>query len=175
MVARRYRPAFSAIAMPLAPDGYRRSAMSSSTVLLLVLLATIAASMVVAAVIVRAGRSRADASLAALGAPQRSMAASALGRTGEPAEPLTGTGTLVLTATEVGFAQWRPARLLRIGRADITTVDTTREHLGKTMKDDVLRITWRDHGVEESVAFFVRDLDPWLQDLGGHRAPPPEA
>ncbi len=173
-MARRYCPAFAAIAMPEATRGYRRSPMSSTTVLLLVLLGTIAVSMVVAALIVRAGRSRAEAALAALGSPTRTTAASALGRTGDPAEPLNGTGTLVLTASEVGFAQWRPERLLRIPRADIATVDTTREHLGKTMKDDVLRITWRDSGVDESVAFFVRDLDPWLQDLGGHRSPPPE-
>ncbi len=149
--------------------------MSSSTVLLLVVLATIVVSMVVAGLIVRAGRARADDALSALGTPQRSTAASALGRTGEPAEPLTGTGTLVLTPAEVGFAQWRPARLLRVPRADIATVDTTRDHLGKTMKDDVLRITWRDNGLEESVAFFVRDLDPWLQDLGGRRTPPADA
>lgn len=148
--------------------------MSSTTVLLLVLLGTIALSMVIAAVIVRAGRSRAEAALATLGPPTRTTAASALGRTGDPAEPLNGTGTLVLTAAELGFAQWRPERLLRIPRADIATVDTTREHLGKTMKDDVLRVTWRDGGVDESVAFFVRDLDPWLQDLGGHRSPPTE-
>lgn len=174
-MARRYCAAFTAIAMPPSVDGYRRAPMSSSTILLLVLLATIVVSMAVAGLIVRAGRSRADASLSALGPPQRSTAASALGRTGDPAEPLKGTGTLVLTATEVGFAQWRPARLLRIPRADIATVDTTREHLGKTMKHDVLRITWRDSGIEETVAFFVRDLDPWLQDLGGHRARPPDA
>lgn len=146
--------------------------MSSTNVLLLVLLATIVLSMVVATVIVRQGRARADAALAALGSPTRSTAASALGRTGEPSEPLSGTGTLVLTPDEVGFAQWRPARLLRIRRSDILTTDTTREHLGKTMKDDVLRLTWRDGSVEESVAFFVRDLDPWLQDLGGRRTPP---
>ena len=54
----------------------------------------------------------------------------------------------------------------------ITEVDTTRTHLGKTMNDDLLRIRWSsaDADGEDTVAFFVRDLDPWLTDLGGRAA-----
>jgi hypothetical protein len=145
--------------------------MSSTTGILLVILASVIVSFAIAAAVVRAARARADAALADLGTPLRTAAASALGRTGADMESMTGTGTLVLTAEELGFAQWRPARLLRIRRADILRTDTTREHLGKSMKNDVLRLTWRGDGnVEESVAFFVRDLDPWLADLGGHRS-----
>jgi hypothetical protein len=145
--------------------------MSPTTVLLIVILASIVVSLAIAAAIVRGSRARADTSLEPLGTPLRSTAATALGRTGDGMDVITGTGTLVLTAEELGFAQWRPARLLRIRRADILRTDTTREHLGKTMKDDVLRLTWRGDGnVEESVAFFVRDLDPWLAELGGHRS-----
>lgn len=148
--------------------------MSSSTTLLLVLLVTLVASLAIAAVIVRSGRARAEAALAEVGSPLRRMAATALGRTDADAEPLTGTGTLVLTADEVAFAQWRPSRLWRIRRDHIARTDTTREHLGKAMKDDVLRLTWQDdHGAEESIAFFVRDVDPWLGDLGGQRSPQP--
>jgi len=143
--------------------------MSSTTTLLIVILVAVAVSMVIAAAIVRGSRARADAALAGLGTPVRKMAATALGRTGEPSEPLNGTGTLLLTNGEVAFAQWRPTRLLRIQRSDIVRTDTTREHLGKKMKDDVLRVTWREGGIEETVAFFVRELDPWLQDLGGQR------
>jgi hypothetical protein len=147
--------------------------MSSTTILLLVLLATLVVSMGIAAVIVRAGRAQAQDALESLGPPLRSMAATALGRTAEGTEPLTGTGTLVLTAEAVGFAQWRPARLLRVPRRDITRTDTTRSHLGKEMKEDVLRITWRDGTEpEQSVAFFVRDIEPWLSDLGGRRSDP---
>ncbi|MGH9274147.1 MAG: hypothetical protein ACRDZU_05810 [Acidimicrobiales bacterium] len=148
--------------------------MSSTTILLLVILVTIAVSMVIAVAIVRGSRARADTALAGLGTPLRKMAATALGRTDDTSDSLTGTGTLVLTSEEVAFAQWRPARLLRIRRADITRTDTTRDHLGKSMKDDVLRLTWREEGpnIEESVAFFVRDLDPWLHDLGGERTTP---
>lgn len=145
--------------------------MSSANALLVILLISIAVSLVIAAGLVRRARTRAAAALAPLGAPTASIAATALGRTGEGTEALTGTGTLVLTPDELGFAQWRPERLLRIRRSDIVRTDTTREHLGKTMKHDVLRVTWRDGSAEESVAFFVRDLDTWLAALDGQRTP----
>ena len=37
------------------------------------------------------------------------------------------------------------------------------------MNHDVLRIRWTTADGEDTVAFFVRDLDPWLDDLGGKR------
>ena len=158
------------IAMSTMPGAVPSAVVSATAVLLIVILISIAVSIAIAAAIVRSSRAGAEVALADLGTPLRSTAASALGRTGDGSERLTGTGTLVLTAEELGFAQWRPARLLRITRSDIIGTDTTRDHLGKTMKDDVLRITWRGDGnVEETVAFFVRDLDPWLNELGGHR------
>ena len=141
--------------------------MSSTTVLLLVLLASLVVSMIIAFLVVRSSRARADAALEPLGPTLRHTAASALGRTDEGDAPLRGTGTLALTGEAVAFAQWRPPRLLTIARTDIIRTDTTREHLGKTLKDDVLRITWRAGGTEESVAFFVRDIEPWLADLNG--------
>jgi len=144
--------------------------MSPTAVIFLVLLVSIAASMAIAAVLVRRSRAQADAALAPLGPPSRTTAATALGRTDLADGPLQGTGTLVLTPDELGFAQWRPLAVMRIRRSDIAAVDTTREHLGKTMKSDVLRVTWRAEGVDEQVAFFVRDLDAWLADLGGRRS-----
>lgn len=145
--------------------------MSPTAVILIVLLVSVAASMAIAAVLVRRSRAQADEALAPLGSPSRTTAATALGRSDPGDGPLLGTGTLVLTPSELGFAQWRPLRVLRIARPDIILVDTTREHLGKTMKSDVLRVTWRADGVDEQVAFFVRDLDPWLADLDGRRGP----
>ena len=37
------------------------------------------------------------------------------------------------------------------------------------MNADMLRIRWTAEGNPDTVAFFVRELDPWLADLGGHR------
>jgi hypothetical protein len=78
----------------------------------------------------------------------------------------------VLTDDEVAFAQWQPDVLVRIPRSAIVEVDTTRSHLGKTMNNDLLRLRWGADGSEDTVAFFVRDLDPWLTDLGGRRTEP---
>lgn len=140
-------------------------AMNDTTILLLVLVGSLAVAMFIAWLLVRSGRSKAEEQLAPLGPTEQKVAATALGRSDDAEETLTGTGTLVVTATELAFAQWRPSRLLRIDRADIVSVDTRREHLGRTMKRDVLRVAWKQGGVEESVAFFVRDLDPWLVTL----------
>jgi hypothetical protein len=146
--------------------------MSPTAVILLVILASVAASFALAAVLVRIGRRRAEAHIAALGPLQRSVVASSLGLTSPGPAQVRSTGTLVLNAQELAFAQWHPERFLRIPRADIRAVDTTRDHLGRTMKTDVLRIRWAQEGAadgEQSIAFFVRDLDDWLRALGGTR------
>lgn len=156
---------------PVAPSTVE--GVSPTAVILVVLLASVAISLGLAALIVRRGRTQADRALEPVGARERTTAATALGRTDPVDGNLTSTGTLVLTAGEVAFAQWRPMRLLRVARRDLVRVDTTREHLGKVMRSDVLRLTWREGDEEQQVAFFVRDLDPWLADLGGRRSDPP--
>ena len=145
---------------------YRRSPM----VILWVLLATLAVSAVIAFLIVRRNRTRAAARLTEVpGRVLRSTAATSLGLESQEHEPVRGTGTLVVTHDEVAFAQWQPDLLLRIPRAAISEVDTTRTHVGKTMSNDLLRIRWAHDGASDAVAFFVRDLDPWLAELGGTR------
>jgi hypothetical protein len=153
----------------MTPGRYRRSPMS----ILWILLATLAVSAVIAILVVRRNRMRAVRRLAEVPGPAlRSTAASSLGLESQGDSPERGTGTLVLTESEVAFAQWHPDRLVRIPRPAISEVDTTRTHLGKTMKDDLLRIRWLTGDVEghDAVALFVRDLDPWLTDLGGTRS-----
>ena len=135
-----------------------------------ILLITLAVSALIAVVIVRNGRSKALARLDEVPGPvRRSMAATCLGVESAGLGQVKGTGTLVLTDAEVAFAQWRPDHLIRVPRSAIAEVDTTRSYLGKTMNADMLRIRWTDEGNPDTVAFFVRELDPWLADLGGHR------
>jgi len=140
--------------------------------ILWILLGTLAVSTVIAILIVRRNRMRAGRRLAEVPGPVlRSAAATSLGLESQGSAPERGTGTLVLTAAEVAFAQWQPDRLVRIPRTSISEVDTTRTHLGKTMSSDLLRIRWTDAAGngDDTVAFFVRDVDPWLTDLGGRR------
>jgi hypothetical protein len=151
--------------------------MSTATVVLLVLVASLVVSALIALALVRAGRARAQVHLREVpGDVRRSTAATSLGLTSLGVGELRGTGTLVLTDDEVAFAQWRPDRLVRIPRAAVVEVDTTRTHLGKTMNKDLLRIRWTnaETDVEDTVAFFLRDLDAWLTDLGGRRSAPAE-
>ena len=151
------------------PSGRYRQRCVAATVLL-ILVGTLAVSAVVALVIVRRGRVRAQERLAEVPGPTlRSTAATSLGRESQRGDQVRGTGTLVLTEAEVAFAQWRPDHLVRIPRPGIVEVDTTRSHLDKTMNHDLLRIRWATPDGEDTVAFFVRDLDPWLDDLGGNR------
>lgn len=151
------------------PTGRYRQHLMAAT-LLLILVGTLAVSAIVAIVIVRAGRARAQERLAEVPGPAlRSTAATSLGLESQGADRARGTGTLVLTDAEVAFAQWRPDRLVRIPRPAIVEVDTTRTHLDKTMTNDLLRIRWTTTEGQDAVAFFVRDLDPWLDDLGGVR------
>jgi hypothetical protein len=146
--------------------------MSTATVVLLILVASLLVSALIAVVLVRGGRARAQAHLRDVpGEVRRSTAATSLGLASLGVGQVRGTGTLVLTDDELAFAQWRPDRLVRIARAAIAEVDTTRTHLGKTMNKDLLRVRWADaeSDVEDTVAFFLRDLGPWLTDLGGRR------
>ena len=143
--------------------------MGTLSLLLLIIVPLIAAA-AIAVVFVRTGGRRAQARLREVPGPVlRSAGATSLGLTSLGDSQLHGTGTLVLTDAEVCFAQWRPDRLLRIPRAAILEVDTTMTHLGKTMKDDLLRIRWTgaEAGDEDTIAFFVNDVAPWVRDLGG--------
>jgi hypothetical protein len=78
-----------------------------------------------------------------------------------------GNGALVLAADEVGWFQLVPERnSLRIPRESITTVDTVRSHLGKTYGRELLRVTFVQDGIQDSMAWYVTDLRAWLSHLG---------
>jgi hypothetical protein len=78
-----------------------------------------------------------------------------------------GNGTLALTRDELLFAQWVPNRLLRIPRASIAEVTTTRTHLGKTIGYQLLKVVWTaETGVQDSIAMWVKDLEGWAEALG---------
>ena len=127
---------------------------------------------VVVIVIKRRGRSQAQERLRDIPRPElRTTTAASLGQASLGPSQVPRSGTLMLTAGEVAFAQWRPARLVRIPRPSIVAVDTTREHLGKESTCDLLRIRWTSTNGEgeDSIAFVIRHLDTWVTDLGGQR------
>lgn len=76
-----------------------------------------------------------------------------------------GNGTLVLTPDELLFAQWVPDRLVRIPRAAITEVSTTKSWLGKTIFRPLLVVRWCSDAGDDAIAMWVRDLDGWQAAL----------
>jgi hypothetical protein len=75
---------------------------------------------------------------------------------------LRGSGTLALCHDRVLFVQWVPSSVLEIPFADITHVDTTKVHLGKSVGAPLLRISWMTPDGGDQIALQVRDVDRWL-------------
>jgi hypothetical protein len=92
--------------------------------------------------------------------PARSLGQTSLGK-----GQVRGSGTLALDGEELVFALAVPARTTRMPLASITTVDTTRSHLGKSVGSKLLRVSWNGEQGEDSIALQVPDLDGWIQAI----------
>jgi hypothetical protein len=92
--------------------------------------------------------------------------AQGLGLESRGATQVRGNGWLALTAYELRFRMWVPARETSIPIASITDVGTERMWLGKTVGSRLLRVRWRmPDGSEDAMAWNLRDLDGWLAEL----------
>jgi len=81
-----------------------------------------------------------------------------------------GNGSLVLTPEELRFRQLVPQRESVIPLADVTTVETTRWWLGKSVGSRLLCVRWRTpDGTDDAMAWQVRDLDGWLAAIAEER------
>ena len=88
-------------------------------------------------------------------------AANFFGRTSKGKFQIRGNGFLALGEDRLVFVMWWPRRELIVERATITTVATTRSHLGKAVGRSLLHVTFGG----ESAAWLVRRLDHWLAAL----------
>ena len=83
---------------------------------------------------------------------------------------IRGNGWLVLTPDELRFRQWVPQRETRIPLATVTSVETKRSWLGKTVGSALLCVRWRtSDGTEDAMAWNVPDLEAWLAVLAAQR------
>jgi hypothetical protein len=103
---------------------------------------------------------------------RRTANARGLGLESRGAGQVRGNGWLVLTPDELRFRQWVPQRDTRIPLDAVTTVETKRVWLGKSVGSRLLCVRWRmPDGTEDAMAWQVRELDEWLAELGGRREP----
>jgi hypothetical protein len=94
---------------------------------------------------------------------QRLANARGLGLQSKGRGQVRGNGWLALTADELVFRQWVPARETRIALAAVTAVGTERTWLGKWVGSRLLCVRWRTPaGDEDAMAWQVADLDGWV-------------
>ena len=82
-----------------------------------------------------------------------------------------GNGVLVLTSEELYFEMWIPKRVFRIPIYSIIDLEETKWHLRKTKNRLLLKIIFTNSmGETDSVAWIVRDLDLWINEIQNQMA-----
>ena len=77
-----------------------------------------------------------------------------------------GNGVLLLTDKELYFGMWTPKKELRIPLVAVKSVETPKSFLGKSVLRKLLKVTFEnDLGDIDAVAWYIKDLVPWTQDL----------
>lgn len=81
-----------------------------------------------------------------------------------------GNGTLILTDTELIFELWVPKRVYHIPLQTIRSVENPKSFLGKSRFTPLLKVVFvDDQGVEDAIAWQVRDLNDWMRKLADAR------
>lgn len=79
---------------------------------------------------------------------------------------IRGNGILILTEKELYFELYLPTNKIIIPLIQITKIDTTRSHLGKSKFKQLLKIYFKNEtGQNDSIAWCVQDLPKWKQTL----------
>ena len=114
----------------------------------------------------RAKRAGAEVEAEIGGGVERKANAQGLGLESRGKAQVRGNGWLVLTHDELRFRQWVPNRETRIPLAAVTSVETSRWWLGKSVGSKLLIVRWRTpEGGEDAMAWNVRDREGWVAAL----------
>lgn len=98
-------------------------------------------------------------------------AASFFGQQSRGIMQVRGNGILILTDTELIFEMWVPKRRYHIPVQSIRSAENPRSFLGKSRFTPLLKVVFvDDHGVEDAMAWQVRDLNDWMRKLGDARS-----
>ncbi len=87
----------------------------------------------------------------------------------EGGKQIRGNGALVLTEDELWFSLAVPQRELSIPINQITAVELTRSHLGKTVFRSLLAVSFNHQGRQEQIAWAVNDPEKWRGAIEGLR------
>jgi hypothetical protein len=75
---------------------------------------------------------------------------------------IRGNGLLFLTSHELVFGMFTPASEVVIPLTNITTIDTVKWHLGKSVFQPLLKVYFvNEEGVQDSVAWWVANPEDW--------------
>ncbi|MEC9487953.1 MAG: hypothetical protein UMV23_00465 [Halanaerobium sp.] len=100
-----------------------------------------------------------------------SSSANFFGKTSKKFSQIRGNGVLALTAREIYFRMWLPAKEIIIPLENVKEVEKVRFHLGKTKLRQLLKITYlNETGQEDSCAWLVKNLESWedkITELAG--------
>lgn len=131
-------------------------------------LGSIAATIWFLKTVLRRAEQQLDAALAGQPALLRDRMANFFGLASLGPVQLRGNGSLVLTRDTLGFMRALSNKPpLLIPRSAIQKVESTRSHLGKMVGRPLLTVHFIDAaGKADVVAWLVRDLGPWLAELG---------
>ena len=88
------------------------------------------------------------------------------GQTSKRLTQVRGNGVLVLTSEQLYFEMWTSRRKIAIPRKDIKAVEIAKAHLKKTKMVPLLKVIFtNDMGQEDSAAWWVKDIDAWIEKL----------
>lgn len=131
-------------------------------------LGSVAATIVFVKSVLRRAEQQLDAALAGRPVLLRDSMANFFGLASLGPVQLRGNGSLALTSDTLGFMRALSKKPpLLIPRSAIQKVESTRSHLGKAVGRPLLTVHFVNAAGEvDVVAWFVRDLDRWLAQLG---------
>ncbi|MBD3195566.1 MAG: hypothetical protein GF317_10950 [Candidatus Lokiarchaeota archaeon] len=80
-----------------------------------------------------------------------------------------GNGTLILTEEIIFFLKWVPEDIIEIPLNKIQDITTPKSHMHRSAFLKLLKVSFlNQEGNQDSVAWFVRDLDKWTKALSNY-------
>ncbi|WP_054812692.1 hypothetical protein [Nocardia arizonensis] len=135
-------------------------------VVAVVLAIVLVVSRVVLARLEKSGEAKLASEFAPDEVVHRDLTANYFGLASRGGAQIRGNGALVLTDTRLWFARAGADTPVDIPLSSVTAVDLVRSHAGKSIRRDLLRVTYGG----DSVAWYVREPNTWL-DLIDRRLP----